>query len=117
MRSPTSGDAGLFGRRDAVVRCCLNAATRHRTGENKLLPSRYYNAKTTPIADKPCPRNRIPESGQVSRNLETKRFAIKQWKGHVGHLRLDKIRHAHIDSFIAKRQKEGVATRTVNSEV
>src|ERR1041385_8338927 len=66
MRSPASSDAGLMGRWDAVVRCCPNAATRHRTGENKLLPSLYYSAKTTPIADKPCSRNRITESGQVS---------------------------------------------------
>src|ERR1041384_4455913 len=65
MRSPTSGDAGLWGGWDAVIRCCLNAATRHRTGESKLLPSLYYSAKTRLVADKPCPRNRITESGQV----------------------------------------------------
>jgi integrase len=49
--------------------------------------------------------------------LETEHYAINQWKKHLGHLRLDKIRRIHIDSFIAKRQKKGLAARTVNLEV
>jgi integrase len=49
--------------------------------------------------------------------LETERYAINQWRKHLGHLRVDKIRRVHIDSFIAKRQKAGLAARTVNLEV
>jgi integrase len=49
--------------------------------------------------------------------MKTERYAINQWKRHLGHLRLDKIRRVHIDGFIAKRQKLGVAARTVNLEV
>jgi hypothetical protein len=41
--------------------------------------------------------------------MKTERYAINQWKRHLGYLRLDKIRRVHIDGFIAKRQKLGAA--------
>jgi len=49
--------------------------------------------------------------------LETEKYAINQWKAHLGHMRLDQIKRIHIDSFIAARQKSGKSARTVNLEV
>ena len=49
--------------------------------------------------------------------LETEGYAIDRLNGHLGHLRLDKIKRAHVDSFIAKRQGAGLSARTVNLEV
>jgi integrase len=49
--------------------------------------------------------------------LETEKYAIKQWKFHLGHVRLDQIKRIHIDHFIAARQKAGKSARTVNLEV
>ncbi len=49
--------------------------------------------------------------------METEKHAIKQWKAHLGERRLDKIHPIHIQNFIARRQKEGKAARTVNLEV
>jgi len=49
--------------------------------------------------------------------LETERFAIDRWIEHLGHVRLDRITRALINSFIAKRQGAGRSGRTVNLEV
>ena len=49
--------------------------------------------------------------------METEGYAIDRWKEHLGHVRLDKITRALVNSFIAKRQSAGRTGRTVNLEV
>jgi integrase len=49
--------------------------------------------------------------------LATEGFAIDRWIEHLGHVRLDRITRALINSFIAKRQAAGLSGRTVNLEV
>lgn len=49
--------------------------------------------------------------------LETEKYAIDQWKDHLGTMRLNQIKRIHVDSFIAQRQSEGMSARTVNLEV
>ena len=49
--------------------------------------------------------------------LATEGCAIKQWKTHLGNVRLDKITRAHFDRCIAPRQGAGISARTVNLEV
>jgi len=49
--------------------------------------------------------------------LKTEEYAINQWKAHLGHVRLDRITRALVNSFIAKRQARGRSGRTVNLEV
>jgi len=49
--------------------------------------------------------------------LKTERFAIDRWIEHLGHVRLDRITRALVNSFIAKRQAAGVSGRTVNLDV
>jgi len=49
--------------------------------------------------------------------LATERFAIDRWKAHLGHVRLDRITRALVNSYIAKRQGDGRSVRTVNLEV
>ena len=49
--------------------------------------------------------------------LKTEEFAVDRWIEHLGHVRLDRITRALINSFIAKRQADGRTGRTVNLEV
>ena len=49
--------------------------------------------------------------------LATERIAINHWKEHLGHVRIDRITRALVNSYIAKRQGLGLAGRTVNLEV
>ncbi|MCI0539541.1 MAG: tyrosine-type recombinase/integrase [Verrucomicrobiales bacterium] len=49
--------------------------------------------------------------------METERYAIARWKEHLGHVPLDKITRALVNSFIAKRQAQGRTGRTVNLDV
>jgi integrase len=49
--------------------------------------------------------------------LYTERIVINHWVDHLGHVRLDRITRALINSYIAKRQAAGLTGRTVNLEV
>jgi integrase len=49
--------------------------------------------------------------------IEKERGAIKLWNAHLGGMRLDKIRRIHINSFIQKRQADGISGRTVNLDI
>lgn len=49
--------------------------------------------------------------------IQKEKGAITLWTGHMGGLRLDKIRRIHINSFIEKRQAGGISGRTVNLDV
>lgn len=49
--------------------------------------------------------------------LYTERIIINHWIEHLGHVRVDKITRALVNSYIAKRQGGGRSGRTVNLEV
>jgi integrase len=49
--------------------------------------------------------------------LYTENIIIKHWVEHLGHVRLDRITRALVNSYIAKRQSAGRSGRTVNLEV
>jgi integrase len=49
--------------------------------------------------------------------LYTEKIIIGHWKEHLGHVRLDRITRALVNSYIAKRQAAGRSGRTVNLEV
>jgi integrase len=49
--------------------------------------------------------------------LYTERLAVNHWIKHLGHVRLDRITRALVNSYIAKRQAGGLTGRTVNLEV
>ena len=49
--------------------------------------------------------------------LETERIAINHWNEHLGHVRLNRITRALVNSYIAKRQAAGLSGRTVNLDV
>ena len=49
--------------------------------------------------------------------LYTERLAINRWIEHLGHVRLDRITRAMVNSYIAKRQSAKLTGRTVNLEV
>lgn len=42
---------------------------------------------------------------------------LNRWAEHLGSLRLDKIRRAHVNSFLATRKRKGMSNRTVNIDV
>ena len=49
--------------------------------------------------------------------LYTERIIINHWIEHLGHVRVDRITRALVNSYIAKRQAAGRSGRTVNLEV
>jgi integrase len=49
--------------------------------------------------------------------LYTENIIINHWIEHLGHVRLDRITRALVNSYIAKRQAAGRSGRTVNLEV
>jgi integrase len=49
--------------------------------------------------------------------IYTERIIINHWIEHLGHVRVDRITRALVNSFIAKRQAEGRSGRTVNLDV
>ena len=49
--------------------------------------------------------------------IYTEKIIIKHWCAHLGHVRLDRITRALVNSYIARRQADGRSGRTVNLEV
>jgi len=49
--------------------------------------------------------------------IYTENIIIKHWIKHLGHVRVDRITRALVNSYIAKRQGDGRSGRTVNLEV
>jgi integrase len=49
--------------------------------------------------------------------IYTERIIINHWIEHLGHVRVDRITRALVNSYIAKRQGAGRSGRTVNLEV
>ena len=49
--------------------------------------------------------------------LQKERGCLALWVAHMGGVRVDKIKRAHVTSFIAKRQSSGISGRTVNLDV
>lgn len=57
------------------------------------------------------------EKMKRSATIEKEASALRRWAGHLGTLRLDKIRRAHINAFTATRKRKGMSNRTVNLDV
>lgn len=49
--------------------------------------------------------------------LDTENIIINHWIEHLGHVRLNRITRALVNSYVAKRQAAGRSGRTVNLEV
>ena len=49
--------------------------------------------------------------------IYTERIIVNHWIEHLGHVRVDRITRALVNSYIAKRQAAGRSGRTVNLEV
>jgi integrase len=49
--------------------------------------------------------------------IEKEGYNLGKWKAHLGSLRLDQIKRAHVNSFIQKRKAEGMSNRTVNLDI
>ncbi|MEI6193658.1 MAG: integrase [Verrucomicrobiota bacterium] len=82
-----------------------------------ILPVLKRTPKFSEFADGYLEYYRQAKDAKRASTLETEQYAIKQWKAHLGHMRLDQIKRIHIDSFIAARQHAGKSARTVNLEV
>lgn len=81
------------------------------------LPVLKRTSKFSEFADSYLEYYEQAKDAKRASTLETEKYAINQWKAHLGHMRLDQIKRIHIDSFIAARQKSGKSARTVNLEV
>jgi integrase len=81
------------------------------------LPALKLTPKFSDFAESYMAFYKQAKDAKRASTLETEQYAINQWKTHLGHVRLDKIKRIHIDNFIAARQKVGMSARTVNLEV
>lgn len=81
------------------------------------LPVLKRTPKFTDFADKYLEYYDQAKDAKRASTMETEKYAIKQWKAHLGEVRLDQIKRIHVDHFIAARQKAGKSARTVNLEV
>jgi hypothetical protein len=81
------------------------------------LPVLKRTPKFSEFADSYLEYYQQAKDAKRASTLETEKYAINQWKSHLGHIRLDQIKRIHIDHFIAARQKAGKSARTVNLEV
>lgn len=60
---------------------------------------------------------RAGEGRQKASTIEKTEGALANWVTHIGQLRLDQIKPAHISSFKTQRSKAGIGNRTVNLDV
>src|ERR1035438_8844584 len=81
------------------------------------LPVLKRTPKFSEFADSYLEFYKQAKDAKRASTLETEKYAINQWKSHLGQVRLDQIKRIHVDSFIAARQKSGRSARTVNLEV
>ena len=81
------------------------------------LPVLKLTPKFSEFADAYMAFYKQAKDAKRASTLETEQYAINQWKTHLGHMRLDKIKRIHINDFIAARQAAGMSARTVNLEV
>ncbi len=57
---------------------------------------------------------RAGEGRQKESTIAKTESALANWVEHIGQLRIDQIKPAHINSFKTKRSKAGIGNRTVN---
>jgi integrase len=57
------------------------------------------------------------EGAKKPRVVSGEKAMLGQWMRHLGDLRLDQIRKAHVNDFTTKRLKEGRSPRTINLNV
>jgi integrase len=81
------------------------------------LPVLKRTPKFADYADQYLTFHEQAKDAKRASTMATEGYAIARWKEHLGHVRLDKINRKLIDGFVAKRQQDGMAARTVNLEV
>jgi integrase len=81
------------------------------------LPVLKLTPKFSDFADSYLAYYKQARDAKRASTMETEGYAIDRLKGHLGHLRLDKIKRTHVDHYIAKRQGAGLSARTVNLEI
>ena len=81
------------------------------------LPVLKRTPKFSDYADEYLKFYKAVKDAKRESTMETEGYAIDRWKEHLGHVRIDKITRALVNSFIAKRQADGRSGRTVNLEV
>jgi len=109
-RVPLDGAATPAQAKQQLEDLCVNR-------RNGKLPVLKRTPKFSDFADAYMAFYKQAKDSKRASTLETEKYAIKQWKSHLGHMRLDKIKRIHVDGFIAARQKAGKSARTVNLEV
>ena len=81
------------------------------------LPVLRRTPKFAEYADQYLDYHRKVKDAKRPSTIETETYALERWKKHLGHVRLDKITRALVNSYIAKRKTAGRSGRTVNLEV
>jgi integrase len=87
----------------------------HRS--DNTLPVLSRTPKFSDFADRYFEHFKQLKDAKRPRTIEKEESSIRLWREAIGELRLDKIRKAHVTSFMAKRQGAGLSGRTVNLDV
>jgi integrase len=116
-RVPLNDSEGNPYRTVPEARAALEKLRTQRADNN--LPTLSRTPKFSDFADrylafiKSGAGDRMKKAGTIAKE----EYTLKHWKKHLGDLRLDQIKRAHVNAFVAKRKAEGVANRTVNLDV
>src|SRR5437773_9258624 len=71
------------------------------------LPVLRRTPKFAEYADQYLDYHRKVKDAKRPSTIETETYALERWKKHLGHVRLDKITRALVNSYIAKRKTAG----------
>jgi integrase len=91
--------------------------TLHVDRTRNELPTLKRTPKFADFADKYFTLLESEPDRKRASTVEKEKSAIELWTAHMGGVRLDKIRKLHINSFIQKRQADGMKGRTVNLDI
>lgn len=95
------------------------AALRHllTKRDNNALPVLKQTPKLSDYVREYFAYYRAVKDAKRPATLAKEEGALRLWTAHLGDTRLDRITRAMINSFIAKRQGDGISGRTVNLDV
>lgn len=81
------------------------------------LPVLRRTSKFSDYADKHIDFLKSGATGKKESSIGKEEAILRNWKKHLGGIRLDKIKRIHVNNYIQERLKAGVSARTVNLDI
>lgn len=112
---PLTDDAGEPLATFAQARDKLNSLRTHRADDT--LPKLGRTPTFTEYSDTYLTTIKAGQGTKKPATIEKEESTLALWKNHMGGIRLDKIRPAHVASFMQKRLTAGLNKRTVKLDI